>query len=100
MRSVEFKEFIALLILFSSFIRVVQADKLIRKKCSVFSVSREHDHNGFKVSAKSCLNLCSHKLLKPNRNLLITLTPNRSQIPYILLPADLIKAKDFLQKIA
>ena len=81
MRSVEFKEFIALLILFSSFIRFVRADKLFwqrRKKYSVFSVLRVHDHNRFTLSAKSCLNLCSRKWLKPNRNLLINLTPNGS----------------------
>ena len=62
MKSVEFNEFIALLILFSSFLRVLRADKLFwqhRKKCSVFSVSRVHEHNGFTVSAKLRLNLCS-----------------------------------------
>ena len=81
MKSVEFKEFIALLIFFSSFIRVVRANKLFwrRKKGSVFSVPRVHDHNGFAVSAKLCLNLYSRKWLKPNRDLLIiNLTPSGS----------------------
>ena len=52
-------------------------DKLFwqrRKQCSVSSVSREHEDNGFKVSAKLCLNLCSLKWLKPKRNLLSNLT--------------------------
>ena len=56
MKSVEFK---ALLMLISSFIRLVPADDLFwqrRKKCSVFSVSRVHEYNGFTVSAKLCLN--------------------------------------------
>ena len=87
MKSVEFKEFTALLMLFSSHIRVVRADKLfsqLRKKCSVFLVSRVHEHNGFTVSAKLCLKLCSRKCLKPKRNILINLTLNGSQIPYVL----------------
>ena len=81
--------------LFSSFIRVKRADKLFwqrRKKCSVFSVSRVHEHNGFTVSVKLCL--------MPKRNLLINLTPNESQKPYTLFPTGLIKAKSFLWKIA
>ena len=77
MKSVEFKESITLLMLFSSFTKV--ADKLLwqrRNKCCVFSVSRGHEYNGFTVSAKLCLNLCYRKRLKPKRNLLTYLTPN------------------------
>lgn len=50
MKSVEFKEFIAWLMRFSSFIRVVQADKLFgqgRKKFYLFSFFRVNEHNGF-----------------------------------------------------
>ena len=47
----------------------------IEKKSSVLSVSRAHEHNGFKVSAKLCRNLCSRKLLKPNLSLLRILDP-------------------------
>ena len=89
--------------LFSSFVRVVQADKLFwqrRKKCSVFSVSRVHEHIGFTISAKLCPNLCSRKLLKPKRNLLINRTPNGSQISYMLFPTGLIKTKSFLREIS
>ena len=55
MKSVELKEFIALLMFFRSFIMVVRADKLFwqcRKKYSAFSVSRVYEHSGFTVSAK------------------------------------------------
>ena len=81
MNSVEFKRCIVLLMLFSSFIRVVRGDKLfwqLRRKCSVFLISSAHNHNGFTVSAKLCLNLCSQKLLKPKYNLLINITQNES----------------------
>ena len=53
MKSVEFKELIAWLMSFSSFIRVVQADKLFcqgRKKFYLFSFFRVNEHNG--LSAK------------------------------------------------
>ena len=53
MKSVEFKEFIALLILLSSFIRVVRADTLF------WLCRKEYEHNGLTVLAKLCLNLCS-----------------------------------------
>ena len=58
MKPLEFNEFIALLMLFSSFIRVVRAGKLFwqhRKKYTVFSVSRVHEHNEFPILAKLCL---------------------------------------------
>ena len=102
MKPVEFKEFIAFLTLISSFIRAVRADKLFwqrRKKFSVFSVSRVHEHNGFTVSEKLCLNLCSRKWLKPKRNLLINLTPNELYIQYILFPTGFINPKVFCGKL-
>ena len=79
MKAVELKEFIPLLMLFSSFITVVQVDKLFwerKKKYSVPSVSRVYENNRFTVSKKLCLSLWSRKLVKPKRKLLINLTPN------------------------
>ena len=81
MKSVKFKEFIALLMLFTSFLRVVRADKLFwqgRKKCSAFLVSRMNEEDGFTVWVKSCLNLCSRKSIKAKRNLLMNLITNGS----------------------
>ena len=80
-KSFEFKEAIAMLMLFKLIIRVARNDKLFwqrRKQCSTSSISREHEHNGFKVSPKLCLNLCSLKWLKSKRNLLNNLTSSRS----------------------
>ena len=69
MKPLEFKEFLALLMLFSSLTRVVQAGKLfwqLGKKCPVFSVSRVHEHNKFIISAKLCLNYVHVNGLNPN----------------------------------
>ena len=48
--------------------------QFIHKDCEkggiiVLSISRQHEHNGFTVSGKLCLNLSSCKWLKPSRNL-------------------------------
>ena len=59
MKPLELKEFIVLVMLLSSSKRVMRASKLFqtgRKKYAVFSVSRVHKNNKFKVSAKLCLN--------------------------------------------
>ena len=80
---------------------VVQADQVFwqQKKWSVFSVSRVHEHDGFTVSAKLCLSLCSCKWLKPN--LLILLQTGHKYHTYCTIHTYcLIKAKSFLWKIA
>ena len=46
-----------------------------RRKCAVDSISKPQLQNGFKESWKLCLNLYSHKWLKPSRSLVINLIP-------------------------
>ena len=46
-----------------------------KKKCVFVSTSRPHEQNGFKVSWKLCLNLCSRKWLRPGCSLVRYLVP-------------------------
>ena len=50
------------------------------KKCLVYAVTKAHAHKGFKVSAKLCLNLSSHKWAKPTHSLLGSFIPTGSWI--------------------
>ena len=43
--------------------------------CIFVSTSRPHKQNGFRVSWKLCLNLCSRKWLRPRRSLVRYLIP-------------------------
>ena len=72
----------------------------LEKKWSVLSVSRAHEHDRFTVSAKSCLNLCSRKWLKPNLSLLRSLDPCGSQILKILFSEGLMKFNIFFRNIS
>ena len=63
----------------------------------VVSTSRPQLHNGFKVSWKLCLNLCSRKWLRPTRSLVSNLIPSRLSILKMLLGLGRINFKmDFL----
>ena len=44
-----------------------------RRKCEVDSISKSQLQIGFKQSQKLCLNLCSHKWLRPTSSLVISL---------------------------
>ena len=46
-----------------------------RRKCIFVPISRPHKENGFRVSWKLCLNLCSHYWLKPWSGLVRYLIP-------------------------
>ena len=69
-----------------------------RKKCSLSSASKLQLHKGFKLSRKSCLNLCSFKWLKRRRNLLKYLTPSGSLTFNIDLLLGLIRERSLLLK--
>ena len=64
-----------------------------REKCSLSSTSKLELHEGFKVSRKRCLNLCSSKWLKRRRNIVRYLTPSGSLTLNIDLLLGLIKEK-------
>ena len=63
---------------------------------AVSSNSREHGHNGLKISAKLCLSLFLLKWLKSKCNLSSNLTPVGSKTPYASFSRGLIKDKSFL----
>ena len=69
----------------------------VQRLCEAVSGSRLEEHNRLRVSWKSCLNLSSHRLLKPSLNLASNLTPSRLRIESIGQQVDLMKCKrDFL----
>ena len=70
-----------------------------RKKCFVISVSLPQSHDGFRVSWKQCLNLCSRRWLKPSRNLIRSLIPDGLWVLKILFAKGLIKFSRFFLKI-
>ena len=69
------------------------------KKCNVVSVSMLQEHNGFTVSSKLCRNLCPHKWLNPNLNLVSNFIPSWSWMLKILFPLGLIKFSTALWKL-
>ena len=69
-----------------------------QQKCSLSSTSKLQLHKGFKVSRKSCLNLCSLKWLKRRHNLVKYLTPSGSLTLNIYILLGLIKERSLLVK--
>ena len=61
------------------------------------SVSREQEHNGFSVSGKLCLLLCSLRLLKPTRRCANNFKPESSLVPKVLFTVGQIKFKSALR---
>ena len=57
------------------------------------SASREQGHNGFNVSWKLCLNLCSLRWLKPTRRRVNNFKPETSLVPKVLFAVGRIKPK-------
>ena len=68
-----------------------------KKKWHVSSASREQRHNGFNVSWKLCLNLCSLRWLKPTRRRVNNFKRETSLVPKVLFPINWIKSKSVLQ---
>ena len=68
------------------------------KKWQVSSASRERGYNGFNVSWKLCLNLCSLRWLKPTRRRVNNFKPERL-IPKLLFAVSGIKSKSVLRKL-
>ena len=61
------------------------------------SASREQGHNGFTVSWKLYLNLCSLGWLKPTRTRVNSFKPETSLVPKVLFAVGRIKSKRPLQ---
>ena len=70
----------------------------VEKKWAMLSVSREHEHKGFKVSAKLSLNLGSLTRLKSTLNLSRSLIPKGSYILQVLFSVGLIKLSIVFRK--
>ena len=54
---------------------LISRQGVVKSICVFVSTSRPHEQNGFKVSWKLCLNLCSRKWLKPRCSLVRYLVP-------------------------
>ena len=61
------------------------------------SASWEQGHNGFNVSSKLCLNLCSLRCLKLTRRRVNNFIPDTSLVAKVLFAVSWIKSKSALR---
>ena len=65
------------------------------KKWYVSSASRKQEHNGFNISWKLCLNLCSLRWLKPTLGRVNNFKPETLLVPKVLFAVTRIKSSLF-----